>query len=132
MNSLKSFIILTIMICGGAMSAVALTPVAPIPVAVPSPAANDWIEVGQVNMYRYAREYRDRQYRDTKYYFKATLFAYYVGDRMLYKLEYKGTIYGVTKNENYGDKNASYTQFPEYNAKVTIDGKNYYLHVPNW
>lgn len=123
MKRLITLIVSTIIICGGALpvSAVAVSTPAAASVAT-SPSGNEWIEVGEVTMVNWNHK---------KFYRSAILYAYYLGDRMLYKISYNGKMYGVTKNENY-NQDCSSIKFPEMNAKVIIDNVNWYLNVPNW
>lgn len=121
MKRLITLIVSTIIICGGALhvSAVAVSTPAAASVAT-SPSGNEWIEVGEVTMVNWKHKYRS-----------AILYAYYLGDRMLYKISYNGKMYGVTKNERYNQDERKY-DYTKMNAKVTIDNVNWYLNVPNW
>lgn len=116
MKRLITLIVSTIIICGGALpvSAVAVSTPAAASIAT-SPSGNEWIEVGEVTM-RYTDAYLDVHYRT------AILYAYYLGDHMLYKVSYNGKMYGVSKEPDGST----------YNAKVIIDKINWFFNVPNW
>lgn len=82
----------------------------PIPQTTSNQANNQWIEIGEVTM-------SGSSSKDPT----ATLYAYYIGNRILYKVDYRGKMYTVSKSDGY-----------DYNAYIIVDGYPYYLNVPTW
>lgn len=85
---------------------------------------SQWVEVGEVTLFRYdvrLREWKRRQ--------GANLFAYCIGERMLYKVQFNAKMYSVSTFNT--DENL-YETYKSFNAKVTIDGQYWYLNVPGW
>lgn len=80
---------------------------------------NDWIEIGNVELYR--EYYYKNEYKRYSERLPATLYVIYLGERMLYRVNYSGNYYSVIPASRYG-----------CNASVVIDKKNYYLDVPQW
>lgn len=79
---------------------------------------NQWVEIGEVTMVTY--NYRKK---DT-----AVLYAFYIGNRILYKVDYGGKMYTVSKN----DYPTSSLSNNSKNACIIVDGEAYYLDVPSW
>lgn len=97
---------------------------APSSVSAPlqvSASENNWIEIGHVSIHDYPN-----------YTYDVTLYAMYLGERMLYRVEYEGYFYSVVPNPYYGDTSKNSCYFPNYNARVYIGRKTYYLSVPQW
>lgn len=82
-----------------------------VPQTTSNQANNQWIEIGEVTMRRSGLS------KDPT----ATLYAYYIGNRILYKVDYRGKMYTVSKSDGY-----------DYNAYIIVDGHRYYLNVPTW
>lgn len=95
---------------------------APSSVSAPlqvSASENNWIEIGEVTIHDCYNKIKLR----------VTLYAMYLGERMLYRVQYNGASYSVSPNPNYGKKDY-YSN--DCNAQVIINDIKYYLGVPNW
>lgn len=94
---------------------------------------NQWIEVGEVTLFTYA-DYDCIENKSYKRYLwirhQGILYAYYIGERMLYKVDIKDKMYTVGRFSSteigYGDK------YNEFNGMVTINGGHWFLTVPSW
>ena len=87
---------------------------APVPVSSPlqaSSSQNEWIEIGSVTLEGVGgKELRGK------------LYVLYLGERLLYRVFYDGVYYSVVPDSS--DR--------RYNAKITVDGRYYWLNVPQW
>ena len=90
---------------------------------------NQWIEVGEVTLYRYGRyDTIDKlDYPNNRWIrHQGILYAYYIGERMLYKVNIKGKMYTIIRfsSDDY--------DYKEFNGRVIINVKSWYLTVPSW
>lgn len=90
---------------------------------------NQWIEVGEVTLFRYSNyDPIDNKSYHQNYWIKhqGILYAYYIGERMLYKVNIKDKMYTV------GRYSPTENMYEEFNGKVIINKGAWYLTVPSW
>lgn len=94
---------------------------APSSVSAPlqvSASENNWIEIGTVTI-------------TGGYDFSGTLYAMYLGERILYRVYYNAVYYSVAPNPDYDNESKNWIYY-KYNAQITVKGSRCYLSVPAW